>query len=121
MNFPTKLKKLREERKLKQQDVADKLGIARTTYASYEQGKREPDHATLVKIADFFGVSLDFLLRDVSEDFQDKFFKDEAKRILNDPKTFIAARDGEVTQEILDAALEIITEQLKEGRKKKSD
>lgn len=121
MNFPTKLKKLREEKKLKQQDVADKLGIARTTYASYEQGKREPDHATLVKIADFFGVSLDFLLRDENEDFQDKIFEDEAKRILSDPKTFLAARDGEITQEILDAALEIITEQLKEGRKKKSD
>ncbi|MBJ3881079.1 transcriptional regulator, partial [Salmonella enterica subsp. enterica serovar Typhimurium] len=60
-------------------------------------------------------------LRDVSEDFQDKSFKDEAKKILNDPKTFLAARDGEVTQEILDAALEIITEQLKEGGKKKSD
>ncbi len=39
MNFSTKIKKLREEKKMKQQEVADKLGIARTTYASYEQGK----------------------------------------------------------------------------------
>lgn len=78
--FSNQIKKITRRKKLKQQDVADKLGIARTTYASYEQGKREPDHETLVKIADFFGVSLDFLLRDASEDFQDKFFKDEAKK-----------------------------------------
>lgn len=37
--------------------------------------------------------------------------------MLNDPETFLAAKDGEVTDEILQAALEIITEQLKERRK----
>nr|MCX3330484.1 hypothetical protein [Bacillus pacificus] len=48
-----------------------------------------------------------------------KVFEEEAKKIINDPDTFIAARDGNVTDEILEAALEIITEQLKEGRKPK--
>lgn len=54
MNFSNRLKDLRVDKRLKQQEVADKLGIARTTYASYEQGKREPDHETLIKISDFF-------------------------------------------------------------------
>ncbi|KSW07142.1 transcriptional regulator [Bacillus velezensis] len=71
MNFSNRLKDLRVDKRLKQQEVADKLGIARTTYASYEQGKREPDHETLIKISDFFCVSIDYLLRG-QEYYQDK-------------------------------------------------
>lgn len=112
---------LRKEKGLSQYELADRLGFSRGKLANYEQGTREPDYETLIKIADFFEVSTDYLLRGVDPKVQDKIFEDEAKRILNDPKTFLAARDGEVTQEILDAALEIITEQLKEGGKKKSD
>lgn len=112
---------LRKEKGLSQYELADRLGFSRGKLANYEQGTREPDYETLIKIADFFEVSTDYLLRGTDPKVQDKIFEDEAKRILNDPKTFLAARDGEVTQEILDAALEIITEQLKEGGKKKSD
>ncbi|EEK78227.1 Transcriptional regulator, XRE [Bacillus cereus R309803] len=42
--------------------MAKQLGIARTTYAMYEQGKREPDYNTLIKLATFFEVSIDYLL-----------------------------------------------------------
>lgn len=42
---------------------------------------------------------------------------DDAKKVLNEPETFLASKDGEVTDEISQAALEIITEQLKERRK----
>jgi HTH-type transcriptional regulator, competence development regulator len=57
-----KLIELRKEKKLRQEDIAKILGIARTTYAMYEQGNREPDFETLNKMADFFEVSVDFLL-----------------------------------------------------------
>ncbi|EHA31172.1 hypothetical protein BSSC8_16150 [Bacillus subtilis subsp. subtilis str. SC-8] len=57
---------------------------------------------------------MDYLLKGESNE---KVFQDEAKKVLNDPETFLAAKDGEVTDEILQAALEIITEQLKERRK----
>lgn len=61
-----KLKILRKEKKVTQSELADILGIARTTYANYEQGTREPDNTTLNKLADFFEVSTDYLLgRDV--------------------------------------------------------
>ncbi|MCY8438574.1 MULTISPECIES: helix-turn-helix domain-containing protein [Bacillus] len=112
---------LRKNAGYTQEELAKKLNITRSALSQYELGSRNPDYDLLIKIADFFEVSTDYLLRGVDSKVQDKFFKDEAKRILNDPKTFIAARDGEITQEILDAALEIITEQLKEGGKKKSD
>lgn len=56
------LKKARENKGLTQAQVADKLGISDGTYKNYEQGKREPNNALLVKIADLYGVSTDYLL-----------------------------------------------------------
>ena len=56
------LKKLRKDNKLTQKQLADKLGVARTTLANYEQGTRFPDKETLLLIADFFDVSLDYLV-----------------------------------------------------------
>lgn len=44
-----------------QAEVAEKLHISRTAYAGYESGRNEPDLKTLVKIADLYGVSLDYL------------------------------------------------------------
>jgi transcriptional regulator with XRE-family HTH domain len=60
--FGEKLKKLREEKGLKQSELASILGIGRTTLSHYELNNREPDLDILNKIADFFNVSVDFLL-----------------------------------------------------------
>lgn len=57
-----RLKQLRTAKHLTQLDAAKHLGIAKTTYASYEQGRREPDNKMLAKLANFFDVSLDYLL-----------------------------------------------------------
>lgn len=60
--FAQQLKALRKRTpRLTQMDMAKELGIAKTTYASYEQGKRTPDIETQNKLADFFHVSLDYL------------------------------------------------------------
>ncbi|MBP3950301.1 helix-turn-helix domain-containing protein [Bacillus suaedae] len=58
----SRLSALRKNRNLTQADQAKVLGIARTTYAMYEQGNREPDYDTLKKLADFFDVDTDYLL-----------------------------------------------------------
>ena len=67
MEFNIKLTQLRKERKLLQIDVANKLEIGRATYGAYEQGIRQPDFDTLKKIADFFNVSIDYLLGNTDE------------------------------------------------------
>ncbi|MGM0214186.1 helix-turn-helix domain-containing protein [Enterococcus sp. AZ109] len=59
--FGMRLTQLRKQRGLTQNDVAKILGIARTTYSSYEQGRRSPDVDIQNKIADYFNVSLDYL------------------------------------------------------------
>ena len=56
------LRKLRLENELPQIIVAAELGVARSTYACYETGKNEPDIYTLIKIADYYRVSLDYLV-----------------------------------------------------------
>lgn len=53
---------LRKRKKLTIQNMADVLGIAKSTYASYETGYRQPPIDALIKIADFFNVSLDILV-----------------------------------------------------------
>lgn len=55
------LTELRKQKRLTQKDMAKILGVARTTYSSYEQGRRMPDTDLQNTIADFFGVSLDYL------------------------------------------------------------
>lgn len=57
-----RLKELREEKGHTQQQVADSLSVHRTTYMKWENGLREPSNNMLVKIADFFDVSTDYLL-----------------------------------------------------------
>lgn len=56
------LRILREERKLSQQRLADEFGLAQSQIHNYENGSYAPDIATLGKYADFFDVSVDFLL-----------------------------------------------------------
>ncbi len=57
------LKELRAAKKMSQQDVANYLGITRQAYSNYENGNRDPDNETLLKLAEFFDVTVDTLLR----------------------------------------------------------
>jgi transcriptional regulator with XRE-family HTH domain len=56
------LLKLRKEAKKTQEDIANLLGITRPAYTAYESGKRQPDYDSLIKLAEYYDVSLDFLL-----------------------------------------------------------
>ena len=56
------LKKLRMAKGLSQYAVAEKIGFSRGKYANYEQGSREPDLASLERIANFFECSVDYLI-----------------------------------------------------------
>ncbi|NFO72264.1 helix-turn-helix transcriptional regulator, partial [Clostridium botulinum] len=62
MVFKDRLKGLREDRDLTQDQIANILKITRSAVANYENGIREPDISLLVKIADYFNISLDYLL-----------------------------------------------------------
>lgn len=61
-NFPSKLKGLRIDKKLSQQAVADKLNVSRATLGHWEIGRSEPSIEELVKISNFFGCTVDYLI-----------------------------------------------------------
>ena len=56
-----RLKSLRKQANLTQQELADKLQITRSALSLYETKKREPDNATIETFADFFNVTTDYL------------------------------------------------------------
>jgi transcriptional regulator with XRE-family HTH domain len=57
------LKEKRKELDLTQQHVADHLNVTRQTVSSWEVGKSFPDIPTLIKISDFYQLSLDYMLK----------------------------------------------------------
>lgn len=61
-DFPRVMKMLRRERGLRQKEAADRLGVAQALLSHYENGKRECGLDFLVSAADFYGVSVDFIL-----------------------------------------------------------
>lgn len=62
VGFSSRLKELRKERKMTQQDLADSFSVRVRTYQGYEYGESYPEVAKLIAIADFFDVSLDYLV-----------------------------------------------------------
>ena len=56
------LKEIRSKRNLTQQQVADHIGCSAVVYSRYENGIRQPSIETLLRIADLFGVTVDYLL-----------------------------------------------------------
>ncbi|MCL5780886.1 MAG: helix-turn-helix domain-containing protein [Firmicutes bacterium] len=53
---------LRKEKDKTQEEMANFLGITRPAYTAYESGRRQPDYSTIQKLADYFNVTVDYLL-----------------------------------------------------------
>lgn len=62
MEINKRLRELRKDAKMTQQQVAYNLGIASTTYANYEQGTREPSLSIIIKLCRLYCISADYLL-----------------------------------------------------------
>ena len=82
IRIENKLQYLRELHDLKQQEVADALGVSRSTYANYESGRRSPDIDLLISLADFYGMSLDELTGHKVKDSNAMHLSPQALRML---------------------------------------
>lgn len=60
--FPERLRRLRERQRRKQYVVSELCGLNRSTIRRYERGERDPGLKELISIADYFEVSLDYLV-----------------------------------------------------------
>jgi transcriptional regulator with XRE-family HTH domain len=82
-----KLRELREKNELSQRELSKKLGLSQSTIGMYETGKREPNTEILTKIADFYGVSVDYLLDRDEETELPAYIMKVANDINNLPET----------------------------------
>lgn len=57
-----RIKELRKEKKITMKQLGDIIGVAESTISLYENGKRQPDNDILLKLAEYFNVSVDYLL-----------------------------------------------------------
>lgn len=97
------LRKLRKEKNISMKKLGEDINVAESTISLYETGKREPDYETLKKIAEYFDVSIDYLLGRV----------DVRKEAASTPadKEFVAFYEGykdldDADKEILKATLD---------------
>jgi len=68
LNFKENLKKLRKEKNISQEQLAEKLNISRQAISKWESGKAYPDIDNLILLRDIFNVSLDELIVNEKED-----------------------------------------------------
>lgn len=80
MKFAERLKDLRTKRGYSQQDLAKKLGISKSTISMLEVGSRQPSKEMMELIADFFNVTLDYLMG--KDDVSFYFFTPEQSDLL---------------------------------------
>ena len=80
-----KLKALRFKKGLKQSELADLLGLSASAVGMYEQGRRRPDTEILLKYAEIFGVSVDYILATDDAD---------TKELVPEIRKFMQSQDG---------------------------
>ena len=90
------LKLLRSEKDMSQQELADALGISKSSINMYERGERQPNFEVLETIADFFNVDVDFLLGRTNK----------TTRLIK-PSTLFADSEGEESYYLNDDAREM--------------
>lgn len=97
-DFGLRLRELREKKRLSQQQLADWLGLTRSSISNYENNTQTPPADTLVRLADIYGVSVDYLLG-----------------VKNDRKRVLVIEGLTLSQE---KALEILAEEFREANSK---
>ena len=100
MNFAERLKMLRESKGLKQQELANLLFLKQSTISAYERNKIQPTPDTLNQLADFFNVTVDYLLgRPNKEKDQFEQVIDTTIDELKNEDTLLFMKNGEIDEE----------------------
>lgn len=102
MNFATRLKELRQSKHMTQAKLASVLHYGSSAIANYESGRNTPRISDLIRIADFFQVSIDNM---VGRDFSDLNLGQEERNLLNG-YTKISDRQKKVIQELMQCFLD---------------
>lgn len=102
-NFPTRLKQLRTEKELSQKELGEMVSLDKSTICLYESGGRRPNFKVMERLADYFDVSLDYLVGRNYETAKGKTTLD-IEELFKMAKIMYQGRQipEEIKQEILD-------------------
>ena len=98
--FAIRLKELRMNKRLSQRELASIFKVSTGTVGNWEVGTREPDYATLTKLANFFGVSVDYLLGAERHKKEPDVLSAEERRLLEGYREINAAGKKLVIQTV---------------------
>lgn len=111
----SRIKELRTEQNLSLRDLASRLGIAYTSLGKYERNEQQPSFETLEKIADYFHVSVDYLLgRSDNRTYDNLVFDtdmEHLKQIFNDAPALVKSH----FTNIIDSVFLLTFQSLKDG------
>ena len=111
--FGKKLKMLRKQVGLTQANLAKKLKISPSTIGMYEQGRREPDSEMLVKIAELFNVSVDYLIgfrRENKRNMKDADeIADQIEFIIRN-KEYLKNKKNSISKETINSIIKAVRE-----------
>ncbi|NLM96670.1 MAG: helix-turn-helix transcriptional regulator [Halanaerobiaceae bacterium] len=114
MSFGKKLRLLREEKNLSQIELSKEMNVSSQALSQYELGKRMPDAEMIIRIADFFDVSIDYLLDRTDE----RITVDKIKAVMASDPEFARILDKLLTrkelQELYKIAKDMPAEKLKQ-------
>ena len=96
------LKEIRTRRNMTQRAVADYIGCSSVVYSRYERGTRQPSIEMLLKLADLFGVTVDFLLG--RQDLEDSTLSEYEKKLILASRNADERAKGDALQMLLSHA-----------------
>lgn len=101
--FSKRLRILRENKGYNQEKLANMCGLSTSTIGMYEQGRRQPDNDTLVKLADIFDVSTDYLLGKTEVKKYEKPYEDDLEKVLFSKAKELTAEEKKAVLNIIKA------------------
>lgn len=102
--FGERVKELRKSKGLSQEELGEQFSISGPAVSKWESGLSEPDNLTLIKLSDFFGVSVDYLLG--KSDLVAENEKETLKKMLQ--KTGFMTDDDDLTDEELERLIKFV-------------
>ena len=98
------LRKLRRKKNITMKQLGEMVGVSESAISQYENGKRQPDQPTLIKIADYFNVSTDYLLGRNEKNPAPSLTASELQLINN-----FRSLNGEGQEKLLDHSIDLVS------------
>lgn len=112
-----RIKKLREEFGMTQQELADKINGAKSTIAMYENETRKPSMEVLIKLSEIFNCSIDYLLgKSDKRNIDDKKEELEINWALNGGYSALNDANREIAKSVIESLLAKQEQEKKEGK-----